>query len=383
MHDRVTGRVFELLVAKQWYHDRDDRTDVIRHLSMSAARTHDRHIVPPPHRESAMEQDSSRLSNSPPQSWHSRKRLHVEAMGLRHLAKIGFSLQHRAHPLVTYPSRSAFIQVGQGSTQGTIKLDIWTPSGPSPGPRPGVLVCHGGGFTIGRGTDDSRWANRVVEKAGAVVVAINYRLAPEYPFPIPVEDCADAWTHILERSEEYGIDREKVALSGFSSGGNLVFASWILMRSRGSREDILGIIAFYPLLDYSISRERKCVESARPDLNLSTSLTRIFDSSYLPPDPNLADPLLSPAKADDETLQAMPPVHLCCCEYDMLFNEGRAFKDRLDAIRADQTSWRTVHGHKHAFDKPPPVNPPIRAVEEYDAAIETLHSWLRRGSADS
>jgi putative ergosteryl-3beta-O-L-aspartate hydrolase len=86
-----------------------------------------------------------------------------------------------------------------------------------------VINFHGGGFTLGTATDDARWCGTVVDECDAVVVSVEYRKAPEMPFPTAVEDGVDAVLWIHEHADELGIDREKIALSGFSSGGNMAF----------------------------------------------------------------------------------------------------------------------------------------------------------------
>jgi putative ergosteryl-3beta-O-L-aspartate hydrolase len=91
------------------------------------------------------------------------------------------------------------------------------------GGYPCVINFHGGGFTLGHSWDDARWCQTVVNECNAVVVSVDYRLAPEHPFPTAVEDGVDSVIYIHKHAEELGIDRTKIALSGFSSGGNMCF----------------------------------------------------------------------------------------------------------------------------------------------------------------
>lgn len=88
---------------------------------------------------------------------------------------------------------------------------------------PVVINFHGGGFTLGAPTDDARWCTTVADECGAVVVSVGYRLAPEHPFPYAVEDGVDAIIWVHKHAVELGIDRDKIAISGFSSGGNMAF----------------------------------------------------------------------------------------------------------------------------------------------------------------
>lgn len=89
---------------------------------------------------------------------------------------------------------------------------------------PVVINFHGGGFTLGTAKDDARWCNTVVEECQAVVVSVDYRLAPECPFPTAVEDGVDAVLWVYRHAKELGIDRDNIAISGFSSGGNMAFS---------------------------------------------------------------------------------------------------------------------------------------------------------------
>ncbi|CAK3821984.1 AB hydrolase superfamily [Lecanosticta acicola] len=91
------------------------------------------------------------------------------------------------------------------------------------GGYPVIINFHGGGFTLGSPHDDARWCGTVVTECNAVVVSVDYRLAPENPFPTAVEDGVDAVVWIHNHAEELGINRDKIALSGFSSGGNMAF----------------------------------------------------------------------------------------------------------------------------------------------------------------
>ena len=91
------------------------------------------------------------------------------------------------------------------------------------GGYPVVINFHGGGFTLGNSFDDARWCGTVVNECNAIVVSVDYRLAPEHPFPTAVEDGVDSVIYLHQNAESLGIDRNKIALSGFSSGGNMCF----------------------------------------------------------------------------------------------------------------------------------------------------------------
>lgn len=99
-------------------------------------------------------------------------------------------------------------------------------AGDKTGPAiPAVVNFHGGGFTLGAGIDDARFARFVLERCNAVFISVNYRLAPEYPFPTAVEDGADALLYVIQNTDKLRVDPRRIATSGFLAGGNLVITS--------------------------------------------------------------------------------------------------------------------------------------------------------------
>lgn len=294
--------------------------------------------------------------------------------------------------------------------------------------RPAVINFHGGGFVLGQGTDDGRWAMAVMQAIGAVVFSVEYRLAPSYPFPTPVEDCADAILQIRRRADEFWIDPDKIILSGFSAGGTLALASWVLLADhkrwgytippdlnltedmakltvtapdsgvemndgpspRNSATEVgidedptlprpAGLMLFYPLLDWTMSRPRKRLTCCKPEATLPRSLTDVFDASYIyPPEElksQLDNPLLSPGLMPDDLIDKLPPVQLCLCEYDMLLAEGKRFAERVQS-RGKELGYRVVKEAKHAWDKPPPFSPPESMGVEYAEAVRAMARML-------
>lgn len=327
-------------------------------------------------------------------------------------------------PPGAYPSPSAPGSVA--ATPGSSAADInpmdqiptmLTPQADPAARRPAVINFHGGGFVLGQGTDDGRWAMAVMQALGAVVFSVEYRLAPSYPFPTPVEDCADAILQIWRRADEFWIDRDKIILSGFSAGGTLALASWVLLNDykrqgyqlkpdpslvsdmaklsveeQTTKQDggataaedpniphPIGLMLFYPLLDWTQSRPRKRLTCTKPELTLPRNLTDIFDASYLYPHESvkshLEHPLLSPGLMPDDVLDRLPPVQMCLCEYDMLLAEGKRFVSRLEG-RKKEVGWRLVEGAKHAWDKPLPFSPPSNLGVEYGEAVKVIARWL-------
>ncbi|PHH62821.1 hypothetical protein CDD82_1966 [Ophiocordyceps australis] len=267
-----------------------------------------------------------------------------------------------------------------------LKLPIPRVKSGSTRPRAAVINFHGGGWILGRGTDDARWAGAVMAALDAVVFTVNYRLAPSYPFPTPLEDCVDSILQIAARATDFGIDPERIMLSGFSAGATIALSSWIVLQEpfRWKYElpfpkpKIAGIVVFYPTLDITLSRPEKRQLCSRPELTMSPGLSNLIDASYVYPPMSRnqrTDPRLSPGLMSDGLLAKLPPIHLCLCEHDMLLFEGICFASRLDH-RGKTFSMRIVDGEAHAWDKPLPLSPKDSVNVEYGEATSAMAAWL-------
>jgi acetyl esterase/lipase len=271
-----------------------------------------------------------------------------------------------------------------------------------------------GGFTLGSATDDARWAKVVVQEVDAVFVSVDYRLAPEHPFPTAVEDGVDAIMYLAEHAKEFHIDLDRIAVSGFSSGANMAFTvplrlqeeleeemakneerhmsviegrrpalqkafsdGRILVKAR--RElSVKAVVAWYPSVDYTHTREQRRATCARLDQQLPAVFTDLFDESYLqPPTMDMANPYLSPGVAPDHMLAGLPQeIILFTCEWDMLLVEGEVFRDRLR--RLDKTVHYTmVPQAPHGWDKAPnPLKQTPGVQTQYLKACKELKRLL-------
>jgi putative ergosteryl-3beta-O-L-aspartate hydrolase len=260
---------------------------------------------------------------------------------------------------------------------------------------PLVVNFHGGGFSLGNATDDRYWANVVMKTANAVFASVDYRRAPEFPFPAAVDDSVDALLFLSAHAEELGLDTSKVALSGFSAGANLAFSvplrlNFYTCKDSMSTEEpslsgwpstqkllesapnlkIINIVAFYPLLDWSLSRDHKRRTSRRPDKTLPKFFSKLFDYSYLPPPDTMlhASPFVSPGLASDNMLlDGLPSdIQIFLCEWDMLLKEGEVFARRLKGL-GKNVKETLIPNVVHGWDKHPD---PWRDQE----AIDTLYT---------
>ena len=143
----------------------------------------------------------------------------------------GMALGRIAPPRPPSPAFSRIIPTTISPREGKVVIQFYTPRNYKAVRArrklgsffPVVVNFHGGGFTLGSATDDARWAGCVVERTGAVVASVDYRLAPEFPFPTAVEDGVDAVLYIARCATDLWLDADRIAISGFSCGGNMAF----------------------------------------------------------------------------------------------------------------------------------------------------------------
>lgn len=318
---------------------------------------------------------------------------------------IGMLFHHRVQPSSRSPSFIVKAPTRLSGQRGDICLVFYVPgiyhNSSDESRFPVIINFHGGGFTLGTGTDDARWARCVVEKTEAVFVSVEYRLAPKYPFSVAGNDGTDALIYLAAHAKELRLDSQKIILGGFSAGANLALTvpfifhdlkigserrflrpndsdgvnqndlsqtdsplsvsqaceassqSTPLIKCRATsletlqeipRLEIRAIISFYPPTDFRIPRETKRKTNPRPELNLPVGLTNLFDDSYLSSEYaatslDLGDPYLSPAAASDDLLRDAYPqlIILYTCEHDMLNAEGVAFGERLKSPNIGKT----------------------------------------------
>ncbi|RKF55642.1 putative alpha beta-hydrolase [Erysiphe neolycopersici] len=160
--------------------------------------------------------------------------LYIKAIIWRLLMFIGMRLHHLAKPRPPNPNFKLMIPSRLHPHGGSFMIVFYLPATyfgtPDDYKYPVVINFHGGGFTLGSGTDDARFAQAVVCEVNAIFVSIEYRLAPKYPFSVGVEDSADAVIYLAAHAAELRIDPHRMALSGFSAGGNFTFTVPLLLQ---------------------------------------------------------------------------------------------------------------------------------------------------------
>jgi acetyl esterase len=226
---------------------------------------------------------------------------------------------------------------------GRILVRVYRPSG-APG-LPGHLTLHGGGWKVGSVTD--RVADAVCRQrcreANCVVLNVDYRLAPEYRFPVPLDDSYAALGWAVGNADALGLDADNISIGGSSAGGNLAAAVTLRCRDEGGprlRFQLLEV----PALDLTRETARATLASGiLPDVPQPTMDDAT--SCYLEDPARARDPLASPLLAAD--LGGLPPAHVMTAEYDMLRTEGERYAERLAAAGVPATHRRypgALHG---------------------------------------
>jgi acetyl esterase len=224
---------------------------------------------------------------------------------------------------------------------GEIPVRIYAPEGS--GPFPVLVYFHGGGFVLCDLETHDGTCRSLANGAGCLVVSVDYRLAPEHPFPAGPEDCHAVARWVAERGAEIGADPTRIALGGDSAGGNLAAVVALMARERGGPALRFQLL-IYPVTDCSFD-----TDSYRDNAEgyfLTTAMMKWFWRQYLS-EPSQADqPFASPLRAAD--LSGLPPAHVVTAGYDPLRDEGEAFAERLRAAGVP-VSARRFDGMFHGF----------------------------------
>ncbi|GII79498.1 esterase [Sphaerisporangium rufum] len=206
--------------------------------------------------------------------------------------------------------------------------------------RGAIVWLHGGGFVMGDLSTEHPWAARIAGTAAAVVISVNYRLAPENPFPAALDDAYAVLTWTAEHAADLGLDPERIAVGGHSAGANLAAA--VALRAR----DRQGPPIRFQLLNQPQLDDRQETWSQR-NFTGTPWMTREKATAawrhLLGSEP--ATPYAAPARAAD--LSGLPPAYIATAEFDPLRDEGIAYAMRLleAGVSVELHQWSgTFHG---------------------------------------
>jgi len=208
---------------------------------------------------------------------------------------------------------------------GTIPIRCYAPAG-VPAPSPGVVYFHGGGWVTGDLETHDAFCRRLAAQARVRVVAVDYRLAPEHPFPAAVEDALAAFRAVASGAVRFGIDPARLGVAGDSAGGNL--SSVVSQKTRGEPVVPAAVGLLYPGLDCTLSSESHRVFGGR--YLLTRPMIDWYLGHYVGDDPaRRRHPDVSPGLAT--SVDGLGPHLITVGHFDPLRDEGEAYAHRLAA----------------------------------------------------
>lgn len=234
---------------------------------------------------------------------------------------------------------------------------------------PALLWIHGGGYVLGNLEQDDLLAKHLAKAAQCVVVSVEYRLAPEHPFPAPVEDCYAALKWLSTHSSELRVEKTRIAIGGGSAGGGLAAGLALLARDRAEVEVAFQLL-IYPMIN---DRNVAPASEAIPDtLMWSRENNLIGWRSYLGREPGGEDvsPYAAASRAAD--LAGLPPAYIIVGELDLFLNENVEYARRLLEAGVP-TELHVYPGVYHGFEGlAPDANVSQRFTAERDRVLKRV-----------
>ena len=246
---------------------------------------------------------------------------------------------------------------------GLLGVRVYRPSAAAA--LPGLVYFHGGGFVLGGLDMNDRPCRALANQSGCVVISVDYRLAPEHPFPAAADDAYAATSFVAENAASFGVDRARLAVAGDSAGGNL--AAVVALRARDSGGPALAFqLLVYPLVDFT--DESPSMRDFADGHFLTAAGLHWFAGHYLPPSVDRRQPWVSPLHTN---LKGLPPALVMTAECDPLRDQGETFAKRLQDAGVP-AELKRYDGMFHPFFSLP------GAIDGGKAAIADAAAALRK-----
>lgn len=242
---------------------------------------------------------------------------------------------------------------------GAVRVRVFTPE--ADGPMPIMMYFHGGGYVKGGLDETDAFCRRLARTTGNVVVSVDYRLAPEHPYPAALDDAYHSSLWAYQNAEAVGGTKDSFSVCGESAGGNLAAVVCLLARSDEEIE-VSRQILLQPVVDFTLSF---------PSIDMPASeclvpredLAWYYEGYY---GGDTSDFRVSPVFADD--LSGLPPDLIITAEHDTLRDEGKAYADRLQSSGVP-TRYSCYSGMIHGFLQMAGL------VDEAQAAIDEIAAF--------
>lgn len=222
---------------------------------------------------------------------------------------------------------------------------IYRPEAASAQP-PALVWMHAGGFTLGGIEMDDLMAAQLAKDIGCAVVSVEYRLAPEHPFPAALNDCYTVLNHVAVNGQSMGLAPDRIAIGGASAGGGLAAGLALMARDRG-RIEIAHQLLIYPAIN---DKNTAPADAQHPDTLFWSRANNISAWKYYLGDSAGTDDVsayAAPYRADD--LSRLPPAYIAVGSLDLFIDDNVEYAKRLEAA-GTPTRINVYPGAFHAFD---------------------------------
>lgn len=241
-------------------------------------------------------------------------------------------------------------------------LCLFRPATDSPRPRPVLLYLHGGGWAFGSINSCARFCAEVALRAECCVVALNYRLAPEHPFPAPLNDCISAFRYLQQHAGEWGGDTARISIGGDSAGGNLALATALSVPS------VHSLIPIYPVTKV-FTAPTESWQKYHTGYGCDAELLESFNTAYA--GNQHLHPLASVALTTDSCLRQLPPTLMISAGRDILLDQGKEWVQRMQKLKLP-VKHHIYPTATHLF-----ITVPGQPAA-FEAAVQTVSKFMKR-----